>query len=637
MNTLLTLPKPSRLRLQAGAIGLFLGALITPLFSQEAPPAPVQAYAQNQPMPAAQTLSPESLKELVAPIALYPDALIALILPASTVPSDVVLASRFVAANGDPDQIPNQSWDNSVQSLASYPDVVMWMDENLEWTSSLGQAFLVQPADVMNAIQQLRAQAQAAGNLVDTPQQVIVKENTFIRIVPAEPDYLYVPQYDPEIVYVQPYSQGYGPLVTFGIGFAVGSWLNYDFDWNRHIIYRGDWQPGWDYSHRRNGGNNHRRANVVNIDQNTAQPWQASSRSRQQLTRQQQNFQAHSNNLGAGKEALGVSTAPPNGPGRSVQQVPRPSRNTLGNPGTSRRNAGASSQRPPATSSQPAAQTPMLTTTPSDVADQAGKPPRNPNDAAVGNSGSKRGQQSGQNAAPSTPSTAQRPKNPSAAQIGGAPATTSSKKKTGTSPARSTSVPQTTKAPIVDQNGRPQSAATQPATGEKRSRHEDTSVGTQTARPANQAPQPSKTPSESNPSHKSSRSDRPGTPMVQPQTQAAVAAKNHQQQQPQVQSNQPQQPSQAPKMQTSRSSANKPDPQAQPQQQQQQQRESPKQQAPQQAPQQQAPGQQLPSEGKRQDQNAAPAPKQNSVPAAETQSTPATKKSDKKKKDENPR
>jgi len=147
--------------LQLGVACVFLVSLISPLFSQEVPQAPAQTNQQNQPLPATQTLSPDTLKQLLAPIALYPDALIALILPASTVPSDVVLASRYVAGSGDPKQIPNQPWDKSVQSLASYPDVVTWMDKNLEWTTSLGQAFLVQPADVMNAIQQLRAQAQA--------------------------------------------------------------------------------------------------------------------------------------------------------------------------------------------------------------------------------------------------------------------------------------------------------------------------------------------------------------------------------------------------------------------------------------------------------------------------------------------
>ena len=338
MNISQVSKKFSRPRVRPGVVSISLAALISSLFSQEVPPAPVQIDQQNQPLPATQTLSQESLEQLLAPIALYPDALIALMLPASTVPSDVVLASRFVAANGDPNQIPHQSWDNSVQSLASYPEVVTWMDQNLEWTASLGQAFLVQPADVMNAIQQLRSQAQAAGNLVNTPQQVIVQEKTFIRIVPAEPEYLYVPQYDPDIVYVQPYSQDYGPLITFGVGFAVGSWLNFDFDWNRHQIYRGDWQPGWNYSGYDNTGDN-RRVNVVNLNQNTAHPWQASPRSRQQLTRQQQNFPANSNNLQNGPGASAVLPPTVHGNSQHDRQVPRAE--------------PKSSARPPAPKNQP--------------------------------------------------------------------------------------------------------------------------------------------------------------------------------------------------------------------------------------------------------------------------------------------
>jgi len=196
------------------------------LQAQAPPPEPPQAPAQSVP----RQLSPEELDGLLAPIALYPDALLALILPASTVPSEVVRASRYTSSNGDPAQIANQPWDDSVKSLARYPDVLKWMDHNLDWTTAVGEAFLDQPADVMNSIQRLRAEAIAAGNLTNTPQQQVVQEETVIRIVPAQPDVIYVPQYDPDVVYVQPYSRDFGPLLTFGTGFAVGSWLNYDCD-----------------------------------------------------------------------------------------------------------------------------------------------------------------------------------------------------------------------------------------------------------------------------------------------------------------------------------------------------------------------------------------------------------------------
>src|SRR6476660_8364845 len=178
--------------------------LACPLRAQAPPPESPQAPPQSAP----QQLSQEELNRLLAPIALYPDALIALILPASTVSSDLVLAERYIASNGDPAQVANQPWDDSVKSLVRYPEVVKWMDQNLEWTTQVGEAFLDQPADVMNAIQQLRARAIAAGNLIDTPQQRIVKEKNCVcvRIVPAEPEVIYVPQYDPDGVYVQPYT-----------------------------------------------------------------------------------------------------------------------------------------------------------------------------------------------------------------------------------------------------------------------------------------------------------------------------------------------------------------------------------------------------------------------------------------------
>src|SRR3954468_20689248 len=115
--------------------------------------------------------SPEELDQLFGPIALYPDALIALILPASTVSSDVVMAARYLRGNGDPARVETESWDDSVKSLSHYPEVVKWMDENLAWTKQAGEAFVAQPADVMNAIQRLRTAARAAGTLVDTPQQ----------------------------------------------------------------------------------------------------------------------------------------------------------------------------------------------------------------------------------------------------------------------------------------------------------------------------------------------------------------------------------------------------------------------------------------------------------------------------------
>ena len=144
--------------------------------------------------------SMEELSELLGPIALYPDPLVSLILPASTVPSDIVLADRFVISGGNADTVDDNPWDPSVKALTRYPDTLKWLDDNLSWTTQVGDAFTDQPEDVMNAIQALRGQAKSLGNLVDTPEQNVVADDTSIRIVPAQPDYIFEPRYDPQVV-----------------------------------------------------------------------------------------------------------------------------------------------------------------------------------------------------------------------------------------------------------------------------------------------------------------------------------------------------------------------------------------------------------------------------------------------------
>jgi hypothetical protein len=194
---------------------------------------------------AAPSFPPEELDKLVAPIALYPDSLIALILPSSTTSADVVIAARYFAAGGEQDDIDNQPWADSVKSLAHYPEVVNWMDQNLAWTRQMGEVFAAQPTDVMNAIQRMRAQARAAGLLTDTPQQKIIMQDEEICIVPAEPDVIYVPRYDPEILWMRrPYR---GEFITFGFGFGIGSWLFYDCDWHNRGIWVQHRSPGWTY------------------------------------------------------------------------------------------------------------------------------------------------------------------------------------------------------------------------------------------------------------------------------------------------------------------------------------------------------------------------------------------------------
>lgn len=188
------------------------------------------------PMPAAQTFTDAQLQQLLGPIALYPDPLIAIMMPAATLPTEIVMADRYVNGGGDPNQIDQQPWDPNIQALAHYPAVLKWMDDNLNWTAQLGEAFQNQQQDVMNAVQELRTDAYNLGNLQSTPQQQVVDDNGYIEILPADPNDLYVPQYQPDQAY---YDQADGtPYVTFGVGFVIGPWLCGDFDWrNHHLIF----------------------------------------------------------------------------------------------------------------------------------------------------------------------------------------------------------------------------------------------------------------------------------------------------------------------------------------------------------------------------------------------------------------
>ncbi len=200
--------------------------------------------------PPAQPLqTPEQLEALVAPIALYPDPLVSIILPAATAPGDIAVADRYLQQGGDTASVDAQTWDESVRAVAHYPELISWLDQNLPWTEQLGAAFLDQPADVMNTIQRLRQNARAAGILVDTPQQQVIVQQDYVYIEPAQPDVIYVPSYDPDIFYSS--SRGYGrSAISFALSFATGPWLSYEPDWGHRSIWidqrrgsRRDWRP----------------------------------------------------------------------------------------------------------------------------------------------------------------------------------------------------------------------------------------------------------------------------------------------------------------------------------------------------------------------------------------------------------
>jgi uncharacterized protein DUF3300 len=192
--------------------------------------------------------SQKQLEDLVAPIALYPDPLLAQILAASTYPLDIVNAARFLETNKNAAQINNQDWDTSVKAIAHYPNVLAMMNDQLEWTQKLGQAMVTQQKQVMDAIQVLRHRAKNNGSLKDTPQQSVIVQDDIIVIVPAQPDVIYVPQYDYNVVYE--YSD-IAPLITFSFGFLLGSWFDLGCNWWDGYFYYGEpyyWRH-W-YHHR---------------------------------------------------------------------------------------------------------------------------------------------------------------------------------------------------------------------------------------------------------------------------------------------------------------------------------------------------------------------------------------------------
>jgi uncharacterized membrane protein YgcG len=226
---------------------------------------PDAAPAQVAPGPPYAQQTPEQLQQLVAPIALYPDSLVAQILAASTFPEQVVEADRWVQEHPDlKDQalaqaVDQQRWDPSVKALTAFASVLGNMDKNLSWTSSLGDAYYNQQQDVMDAIQVMRQKAQQAGNLKTTPQQVVTNDGSAIDVAPANPEIVYVPAYDPWLVYGYPVAAwpGWypypgiwyeGPYLSFGVGFGIGffggfgwGYPHWGFDWHNHYaLYNHD-------------------------------------------------------------------------------------------------------------------------------------------------------------------------------------------------------------------------------------------------------------------------------------------------------------------------------------------------------------------------------------------------------------
>ena len=234
------------------------------LYGQDAPP-PADDGAPAEQGPPPQPLNPDQLQNLVAPVALYPDTLLSQILVASTYPIEVVEAQQWLQHNrglhGQQllDAAREQNWDPSVQALVAFPDVLTRLNQDIRWTTDLGNAFLAQQPDVMNAVQQMRAKAQANGKLQSNSQQSVTTQSdngqTAIQIQPADPQVVYVPVYNPAWVWGPPVYGYYPPLfypgLDVGFSFLPGIDLGLYFGggWGLWGGFGWGWGPDW-FGHR---------------------------------------------------------------------------------------------------------------------------------------------------------------------------------------------------------------------------------------------------------------------------------------------------------------------------------------------------------------------------------------------------
>ncbi len=204
-------------------------------------------YAEDDPLTYSLSFTDAELDDLLAPIALYPDPLLAQMLPASTYPTEIIDADEWLRSGGAVSDIDDQNWDESVKAMARYPDVLRMMADNMDWTANLGDAFLNQPEGVSKSIQRLRRQARDLGNLTSNDKQSVdIIEEGNIEIIPTQPRYIYVPVYDPAVVFFSRPLLGIPPFVVFGPPLLLGGWLIMDFNWGHHeVIYHGWNRPGW--------------------------------------------------------------------------------------------------------------------------------------------------------------------------------------------------------------------------------------------------------------------------------------------------------------------------------------------------------------------------------------------------------
>ena len=201
------------------------------------------------------SFSASDLEQLVQPIALYPDVLLGTIMQAATFPDQIADAAQMIKSKTDAQLIKDQIWDPSVKAVSSYPGILKMMNDKLGWTTDLGMAFLEQHEQLLDAVQKLRSKAKTLGNLQNTSQQkvettVAPSGASIMMIEPTSPDVIYVPTYDPDVIYYQSvpsYSQVLSPLVSYGLGFAMGTAFA-DNNPDINVYYHG-WGPGLWYDH----------------------------------------------------------------------------------------------------------------------------------------------------------------------------------------------------------------------------------------------------------------------------------------------------------------------------------------------------------------------------------------------------
>jgi hypothetical protein len=247
-------------RLAAGiTLPLFL-AFVS--WGQDAPPPPPGgAEPPAEAQPPAPPLTEPQLEDLVAPIALYPDNLLSEILAASTYPIEVVEAQQWLQQNRNlqgqalMDAAKAQNWDPSIQALVAFPDVLARLNQDVRWTTDLGNAFLAQQADVMHAVQVLRMKAQQNGKLQSNAQQNVATETqngqSAVTIQPTDPGVVYVPYYNPAWVWGPPVFGYYPPLIYPGIGVGFSFWPGVDLGfyfgggWGLWGGFGWGWAPNW--------------------------------------------------------------------------------------------------------------------------------------------------------------------------------------------------------------------------------------------------------------------------------------------------------------------------------------------------------------------------------------------------------